>query len=315
MPAATVPVVSMPDRLRLHAANLDELRVRLGRVRLVVQRFEKDQAAFGALCGWVLTGLGERHVRHDELIAYVEETFVITVGGLRGVVDGRQSLAQFVGDPDDGPRSATEIIDGVLAAVESRDWVEPLLAEEAPVAEFAVPLDDAGAVLRSSGLAVAMARIPPLRRMVDDLAGMPDVVAEQARLWADMAGDLRVIGGDLQRCLDDDFRDADGPDVRAYLTLMGNNVEALRGLVATCTAMTVITKAAGDLILLARDIVRGLIGDLVARVSAWVADPAVVPLPVLVSRLGTVVATAWRIDAYLTALVTSIANLSRSIDG
>jgi hypothetical protein len=305
----------MPDRLRLHAAHLDELRVRLGRVRLLVQRFEKDQAAFGALCGWILTGLGERHLRHDELIAYVEETFVITVAGLRDVAAGRQSLARFVGEPDDGPRSATEIVDGVLATVASREWVEPLLAGSAPVAEFAVPLDDTEAALRAAGLAVAMARIPPLRRMVDDLAGMPDVVAEQARLWADMAGDLRAIGGDLQRRLDDDLRGADGADVRAYLTLMGNNVEALRGLVATCTAMTVITKAAGDLILLARDIVRGLIGDLVARVSGWVTDPAGVPLPVLVSRLGTVVATTWRIDAYLTALVTSIANLSRTIDG
>jgi hypothetical protein len=305
----------MPARLRQHASRLDDLRVRLGRVRLVVQRFEKDQTAFGALCGWVLTGLGERHVRHGELIAYVEETLVITVDGLRGVADGRQTLAQFVGEPDDGPRSATEIIDGVLAAVEGREWVEPLLAESAPVAEFAMPLDDLGSALRAGGLEVAMARIPPLRRMVDDLAGMPDVVAEQARLWADMAGDLRVIGGDLRRCLDDDFGGDDGADVRAYLTLMGNNVEALRGLVATCTAMTVITKAAGDLILLARDIVRGLIGDLVARVSAWVTDPAVVPLPVIVARLGEVVATAWRIDAYLTALVTSIANLSRSIDG
>ncbi|MEU4158719.1 hypothetical protein [Actinoplanes sp. NPDC026670] len=306
--------MSMSARLRLHAARLDELRVRLGRVRVVVQRFEKDQAAFGALCGWVLTGLGERHIRHDELIAYVEETLVITVHGLRGVADGRQSLAQFVGEPDDGPRSATEIIDGVLAVVEGREWVEPLLAD-APVAEFAIPLDDTEAAVRSGGLDVAMDRIPPLRRMVDDLAGMPDVVAEQARLWADMAGDLRIIGGDLRQCLDADFAGEDGPDVRAYLTLMANNVEALRGLVATCTAMTVITKAAGDLILLARDIVRGLIGDLVARVSGWIADPAVVPLPVLVSRLGTVVAATWRIDAYLTALVTSIANLSRSIDG
>ncbi|WP_433796056.1 hypothetical protein [Actinoplanes sp. CA-252034] len=307
--------MSMSARLRLHAAHLDELRIRLGRVRLVVQRFEKDQAAFGALCGWILTGLGERHLRHDELIAYVEETLVLTVNGLRDVADGRQSLARFVGDPDDGPRSATEIIDGVLATVAGREWVEPLLAEAAPVAEFAVPLGDGESVLRSHGLDVAMARIPPLRRMVDDLAGMPDVVAEQARLWADMAGDLRVIGADLQRCLDGDFAGETGADVRAYHTLMANNVEALRGLVATCTAMTVITKAAGDLILLARDIVRGLIGDLVARVGGWVADPAVVPLPVLVARLGTVVATAWRIDAYLTALVTSLANLSRTIDG
>jgi hypothetical protein len=305
----------MPDRLRLHASHLDEFRVRLGRVRVLAQRFEKDQAAFGALCGWILTGLGDRHVRHDELIAYVEETFVITVHGLRRVAGGGQSLAAFVGSPDDGPRSATEIIDGVLATVASREWVEPLLAEAAPVAEFAFPVDDEVALLRAGGLEVALARIAPLRRMVDDLAGMPDVVAEQADLWSVMAADLRSIGNDLRHCLDDDFAGQAGADVRGYLTLMANNVEALRGLVATCTAMTVITKAAGDLILLGRDIVRGLIADAVLRVTHWLADPVVVPLPVLVARLGTVVATSWRIDAYLTALVTSIANLSRTIDG
>ena len=298
-----------PERFRAHAARLDVLRARLGRVRVTIEEFEQDQAAFGRLCGWILTGLDERYARHDELVAYVEETFVLTVEGLTRVADGEQRLAAFLGmpdeaaepdrdepGPDDLPRSATEIIDGVLETVSSREWVEPDLAEAAPVAEFAVPVDDTVAVLRAAGLHWATTHVPSLRQMLDDLTGMPDVVAKQADLWARMASDLRVIGADLRQCLDEDFGGVARPDVRAYLDLMANNVEALRGLDATCTAMTVITKAAGDLILLTRDIVRGLLGDLVARVVGWSAGPGVVPLPVLVARLATVVRTVRRID-------------------
>lgn len=312
-----------PELFRAHAARLDALRARLGQVRATVAEFERDQAAFGRLCGWILTGLEERYVRHGELVAYVEETFVLTVRGLTRVADGDQRLADFLGMPDEdaepeayeAPRSATEIVEGVLEVVAGREWVEPELAEAAPVAEFAVPVDETVAALRSAGLDRALTHVASLRQMLDDLTGMPDVVAKQADLWTGMAADLRVIGVDLRRCLDEDFGAVGRPDVRSYLALMANNVEALRGLDATCTAMTVITKAAGDLILLTRDIVRGLIGDLVARVIVWAAGATVVPLPVVVARLATVVHTAWRIDDYLTALVTSIANLSQSIDG
>lgn len=79
--------------------------------------------------------------------------------------------------------------------------------------------------------------------------------------------------------------------------------------------MALITKAAGDLILLTRDIVRGLIADLVARMMVWLADTAVVPMSVTATKLATVVATWWRIHAYVTALVTSMTRLSQYLDG
>ncbi|WP_430784199.1 hypothetical protein [Actinoplanes sp. G11-F43] len=301
------------------------LRLRLGRIGERVARFERDQAAFGRMCGWILTGLGERHVRHGHLVDYVEETLALFATGLRRVADGEQRLADLIGMPEPGAatpaadggepaRPATAIIEDVLDTVEQREWVEPQLAETAPVAEFALPVDDGFALLRANGLDSLLDRVQPLRRMLDDLTGMPDVVAKQAEEWREMAAELQRIGAGLRRCLDDDFGDSDRADVRAYLEIMANNVEALHGLAAISTAMTVVTRAAGDLILLTRDIVRGVLGDLVARMVVWSGGP-VMPLPVLAARLGEVVATTWRVDAYLTALVTSIANLSRSIDG
>ncbi|HWS34538.1 MAG TPA: hypothetical protein VN408_17585 [Actinoplanes sp.] len=311
-----------PERIRVHAGHLDVLRLRLGRVGETVARFEQDQAAFGRLCGWILTGLGERHVRHGELVEYVEETLALFVSGLHRVADGRELLADLIGMPADGPeaepvsesRPASAIIEDVVTTVEQREWVEPQLAT-APVAEFALPVPDGFALLRAAGLDCLLDTAEPLRRMLDDLTGMPEVVAKQTGDWGAMAAELQRIGDDLERCLAEDLGDVDRADIRAYLTMMANNVEALRGLSSISTAMTVVTRAAGDLVLLTRDIVRGLLGDLVARVIGWSTETTVVPLPVLTARLGTVVSTAWRVDAYLKTLVNSIVNLSRSIDG
>ncbi|GAA4606521.1 hypothetical protein GCM10023107_76910 [Actinoplanes octamycinicus] len=303
----------------MHAARLAVLRARLGRIGEDVQQFERDQAAFGARCGWILSGLGDRVVRHGELVAYLEETLVLFVQGFHRVADGTQGFATMLGMPVDDAATmedrASEIIADVLETVAGREWVEPLLAEAAPVAEFAAPVEDGYALLRAGGLDWVVGRIPELGRMLDDLTGTPEVVAKQADQWKVMAADLDRVAADLQRCLDRDFSDRDRADVRTYLAIMGNNVVGLRGLAATSTAMTVLTKAAGDLILLTRDIVRGVLGDLVARVLGWAVGGTVVPLPVLTARLAGVVVTAWRIDAYLTALVVSIANLSRCIDG
>ncbi|GAA1647478.1 hypothetical protein [Actinoplanes couchii] len=313
----------MGERIREHAEHLDVLRVRLGRIGETVARFEQDQAAFGRLVGWVLTGLGERHVRHGELVEYVEETLALFVSGLHRVADGQQTLADLIGIPEDGgpqpepesrSRPAAAIIEDVLETVELREWVEPAL-ETAPVAEFALPVEDGFALLRSAGLDSVLDTVEPLRRMLDDLTGMPEVVAKQAGDWGAMAAELQRIGDDLERCLAGDLGDVDRADVRAYLAMMANNVEALRGLSAISSAMTMVTRAAGDLVLLTRDIVRGVIGDLAARTIVWSTQTTVVPLPVLAARLGSVVATAWRVDAYLKALVNSIVNLSRSIDG
>ena len=80
-------------------------------------------------------------------------------------------------------------------------------------------------------------------------------------------------------------------------------------------AIAVIVTAAGDLILLTRDIIRGIIGNLFADVVIWALDSQTVARAVLAVRLNIVVATTWRIHAYLTACTDSITTLSLIIDG
>lgn len=298
----------------------------LEQARLAGRRIRKDQSAFGPLCGWVLIGLGDRCLSTQEKVAYIEENLVLAVQSLRRVANGQEQLADWLGVSADGTlvtdevpvpygrsQSLSHVMDDVLDWVRSREWVEPELADAAPVVEFAAPVGDGFAALRATGLDFAMAHFEPVRRMLDDLSGAPEVVAAQAEHWSTMAADLRVVGAELKDCLARDFGDGNPPDVQAYLDLMSNNVEAVLGYAALADATAVITKSAGDLILLTRDIVRGLIGDLFARVLCWVADP-VVPLPMLTARLAAVVATQWRIHFYVKALVASVANLSECLD-
>jgi len=92
---------------------------------------------------------------------------------------------------------------------------------------------------------------------------------------------------------------------------------ALGGLGGLSTAMALATEAAGNLVSFTRDIVRDLIADLVARVVVWAVEAIfVVTIPVIASQIAAaVVKWAGRILTYVTALITSLTNLSRLLNG
>jgi hypothetical protein len=318
----------MPDQLRLHATNLDGIRSMLGEVKSACHRIGRDRPAFGPTCGWILTGLDDRQKKHEELLAYVEETLLLMSQGLNRVADGTEELKTLIRRDDDvmtndgvpiiedPPHSLRGLMESAIDRVHDREWVEPELAAEAPVAEFAVPVDARYAALRAGGLECAMRCVEPLRQMLDDLAGTPEVVAAHAAVWIGNGSDLLQLSVLLEECLDADLPDRKRQDTRSYQSLMAHNVEALIGLAEISTAMGIITKAAGDLILLTRDIIRGLIGDLFARVITWIIDtPGVVGRPEMAARLAVIVTTAWRMHAYVTALGDSITTLSRTVEG
>lgn len=311
--------------LRAHAANLDTLRSRFTTVRETSERMRKDRSAFGSVCGWILAGLGDRHARQDELIAYVEESLQLVAAGLRKVAAGECDLVSMCGEPDptddvtscvDDESSMTRgMVARLIDAIQEQMWVDELLADP-PVAEFAVGATDTITALRAAGLAWVLSTVEPLRQMLDDLAGMPDVVDAHARLWEIMATDLRGIAADLQLYLDTDLWGFSGPGVQAYLAMMAHNVVALRGLADISAAIGLITGSAGQLIVLVRDIVRGLIADWVAGAIASVARrDGLAPMRAAVGQLAAGVVASRRIHAYIAALVASMANLSSYLDG
>jgi len=73
------------QQMRAHAAKVDAVRQRFGAVKAASAAIAADDAAYGLLCGWISGILEGRHVRQDQLIAYVEENLRLAADALISV--------------------------------------------------------------------------------------------------------------------------------------------------------------------------------------------------------------------------------------
>ncbi|MFI5837124.1 WXG100 family type VII secretion target [Micromonospora sp. NPDC051300] len=206
---------------------------------------------------------------------------------------------------------------GLVDAIHSQGWVDDLIAGAAFGVEVAATVMDPLSALLANGLGWAMEYFEPLRQVLDELTGMPDVVASHAATWDNMAVALQGMATDLKSFVAGDTPHWQGRAADAYHNLMEHNVEAINGLGGVSAAMAAATQAAGNLVMFTRDIVRDLIADLVARVIVWAVEAIfVVTIPVIASQIAAaVVKWAGRILTYVMALISSLTNLSALLDG
>jgi len=208
-------------------------------------------------------------------------------------------------------------VEGLVDAIKTEGWVDDALAGAGLGVEVAATVMDPVSALLANGLGWAMEYFDPLREMLDELTGKPDLVRAHAATWNNIATELGRMATDLGAHLEDDLPGWHGGAADAYRSMMGHNVEALGGLSAISAALSEATEGAGGLVELTREIVRDLIADLVARVIVWAAEAIfVVTIPVIASQIAAaVVKWAGRILTYTMALVTSLTNLKKLVDG
>ncbi|HVK22114.1 MAG TPA: hypothetical protein VM677_12210 [Actinokineospora sp.] len=208
-------------------------------------------------------------------------------------------------------------IEGLVDAIKTEGWVDDALAGATLAVEVAATVMDPISALLANGLGWAMEYFDPLREMLDELTGKPDVVRSHAATWNNMATELHAMSEELGTHLNDDMPDWQGEAADAYRGLMVNNVDAIGGLAAISAAIAAATEGAGGLVELTREIVRDLIADLVARVIVWAVEAIfVVTIPVIATQIvAAVVKWAGRILTYTMALVASLTNLSKLLNG
>ena len=209
--------------------------------------------------------------------------------------------------------SLGDSIEGLVEAIKSEGWVDDALAGAGLGVEVAATVMDPISALLANGLGWAMEYFEPLRQVLDELTGKPDVVASHAATWNNMATELAAIATDLKGHVDNDLSTWQGPAGDAYRAMMANNVEGFNGLAAVAAGMASATEGAGGLVEMTREIVRDLIADLVARVIVWAVEAIfVVTIPVIASQIAAaVVKWAGRILTYTMALIASLTNLSK----
>lgn len=213
--------------------------------------------------------------------------------------------------------SLAESVEGLVTAIESKGWVDDLLAGVGLGLEVASTVIDPFSALLSNGLGWAMEYFEPLREALDSLTGKPDAVASHAATWQNMSGALRGLADELGGAVGGGVPGWTGPASEGYAAMMGNNADAIGGLAATAAAMSSATEGAGGLVQATREIVRDLIADLVARIVVWAVEAIfVVTIPVIaVQIISAVTKWAGRIFGYITALVDSLTNLGKLLNG
>nr|WP_239159794.1 hypothetical protein [Actinoplanes humidus] len=213
--------------------------------------------------------------------------------------------------------SIADNVQGLYDAIDRGTWVDQALAGGSLAIDVASSALDPFSALLANGLGWAMEYFDPLREMLDKLAGIPDRVAQHAATWSNMAGELQAIAQDMQAAVSADIGDWIGAGADAYIAMAAGNIDGISGLAAAAAAMASATQAAGNLVEFTRNIVRDLIADLVARVIVWAAEAlAIVTIPIVAEQI-VVAVVKWsaRILMYTTALVTSLTNLTRLLNG
>lgn len=207
-------------------------------------------------------------------------------------------------------------IEGLVDAVRSEGWVDDALAGLGLGVEVAATVMDPISALLANGIGWAMEYFEPLREILDELTGKPDVVRSHTATWNRMATELHAMCDKLGEHLNQDIPDWHGGAADAYRALMVHNVDALGGLAAISAAMAAATEGAGGLVELTREIVRDLIADLVARVIVWVAEAIlVVTIPIVASQIAAaVVKWVGRITTYVLGLINSLTNLDKLLN-
>ena len=213
--------------------------------------------------------------------------------------------------------SLADGLQGLHRTVSDGGWIAPALAGGGLAVEVtATVLDPFGALL-ANGLGWAMEYFEPLREILDHLTGMPERIVAQTTAWTRIADDLRSTATDLRETVTLDLPDWQGTAADSYHHLMTANTDAIDGLSTVAATMAAATEAAGNLVTLTRDIVRDLITDLVGRVIIWATEALlVITIPLVAAQIAAAVAR-WggRILGYTTALITSLTNLTRLLDG
>ncbi len=86
------------EQVRTHARNVEMIQDRFRAVKAASAHIVQNDAAYGMLCQWMPRVLESRHVRQNELMAYVEENLSLVAQRLRQTADLYENADRWAAD-------------------------------------------------------------------------------------------------------------------------------------------------------------------------------------------------------------------------
>lgn len=205
---------------------------------------------------------------------------------------------------------------GFSQAVASGTWIDVTLAGAGAGFEaFSAGVDPIG-TLASSGLSWIIEHVDPLRQLLEDLTGNPDILLMHSETWGNMAADAVALGEELQADLDNYREEWAGDAAGAFHVLHTELKLGVDSLGSVLGAMQAATAAAAGIVQTAYELVRDLIADLIVMLCmhapVWlglIAATAGVALPLCIfDAIILIVQISGMVFSIVTAAVTTYQN-------
>lgn len=170
-------------------------------------------------------------------------------------------------DPATAAREADDAAT-LLTTITGRGWIAPGLRAGGSMAALGATMRPIDA-LSSAGLDALRPHVQPLQTVLDRLAGNASVIQSYADAWQRAATRVGEVHQQVNRSARTDTAEWTGEAGDLDRARATEIAESLRGTAASCSAMSEVSRAMGEVVAGARTSVNDLLTDLVRRLISY----------------------------------------------
>ena len=199
------------------------------------------------------------------------------------------------------------------SALKSGDWASAAMgAVGTGMDALGAVMDPFGTIL-ASGVGWLLEHVGPLKEALDALTGKPEQVTANAQTWQNVAKEFGGVGQDLAAAVEADLQSWSGEAADAYRARAADLANLLKAGEEAATGAGAGVKIAGMVVGAVRELVRGIIAEVIGRMISWalqVLFTAGIGLAWVVPQVvRTVAATATKITSVIGKLVKALGKL------
>ncbi|MEV6906768.1 RHS repeat-associated core domain-containing protein [Amycolatopsis sp. NPDC051071] len=209
--------------------------------------------------------------------------------------------------------SAVDLANGVSDG----SWVEAGLGAVGVGLEVLSLVVDPIGTLASYGVSWLIEHVRPLKEALDWLAGDPPVIQSFSETWANVAGEVNAIAGDLTNEVNNGTAGWQGEGGDAYRGAAAEQADALAGAASLAEGISAGVMIMGTVVAAVREFVRDLVAELVGKLITWALEAAATlgfATPAIAVQATTAITkTVSKIADFIRKLVKTIGNVSPKI--